>query len=162
PSTNDMVRTLCATGRAFLPGPQMANPVILNWDEGAAWAFGLHIRREGAFWLVSGKLTRGEESMPLLEPRFISSVGIFSFRDLLARFEPAESFPWIEMLRREGSIRVPHTSGEELVKELMSIRNCPSVDWPEELKFHELRLTPIPRATFSEPRGVWTAVNAPV
>ena len=162
PFVADLLKTLCETRRTFLPGPQMASPVILNWDGGAPWTFDLVIKRDQKGWQLSGRLKRGGETMTLLEPRFLTDSGILCVRDTLAQFDPGNSYSWIETLRKEGSIQVPHNRGEDLVKELMNIRNCPPVEWPDELKLEEVRVAPLPRATFVEPKGVWSAVNAPI
>ena len=162
PFVADLLQTLCETRRTFLPGPQMASPVILNWDGGEPWTFDMVVKRDQRGWQLAGRLRRGTESMTLLEPRFITDSGVLCVRDTLARFDPGQSYSWIETLRKEGSIQVPHDRGEELVKELMNIRNCPPIEWPDELKFEEVRVPPRPRATFQEPKGVWSAVNAPI
>jgi hypothetical protein len=161
-SAADLLATLCATERTFLPGPQMGSPVILGWDSGPPWMFDLVIKRTDKTWHLTGRLKRGAESMSLLEPRFLTDSGILCVRDLLARLDAGISFSWIDTLRKEGSIQVPLNRGDELVRELMGIRNCPPVEWPEELKFEEVRIPPQPRATFQEPKGVWSAVNAPL
>ena len=162
PFVAELLATLCATRRTFLPGPQMASPVILNWDAGEPWTFDLVIKRDQRGWQVAGRLKRGADSMTLLEPRFITDSGIFCVRDTLARFDAGGSYSWIETLRKEGSIQVPYNRGEDLVKELMNIRNCPPIEWPDELKVDEVRVAPLPRVTFQEPKGVWSAVNAPI
>jgi hypothetical protein len=162
PSTAEVLATLCATDRTFLPGPQMGSPVILSWDSGPAWTFDLVIKRGALNWQLSGRLKRGAESMTLLEPRFLSDSGILCVHDSLVRFDAGNSYSWIDTLRKEGSIQVPLNRGDDLVRELMGIRNCPPVEWPDELKFEEIRLPPQPRATFQEPKGVWSAINAPM
>ena len=162
PFVADLLATLCETRRTFLPGPQLANPVILNWDTGQPWTFDLVVKRDPKGWQLTGRLKRGDESMSLLEPRFIADSGIFCVRDTLARYDARGSYSWIETLRKEGSIQVPYNRGEDLVKELLSVRNCPPIEFPDELKVEEVHLAPQARATFQEPKGVWSAVNAPI
>ncbi|HEY3743843.1 MAG TPA: DEAD/DEAH box helicase, partial [Bryobacteraceae bacterium] len=163
PSSAELLATLCATGRTFLPGPQMASPIILTWDPGPPWTFDLVIKKEAKSWQISGRLKReGGESMTLLEPRFLTDSGVLCVRDTLVPFDAGGSYSWIDMLRKEGSIQVPLAKADELVRELMGIRNCPPIDWPEELKFEEIRIPPQPRATFLEPKGVWSALTAPL
>ena len=162
PHVAETLATLCETRRTFLPGPQMASPVNLNWDSGPPWTFDLVIKRDSKGWQLTGRLKRGDDAMSLLEPRFITDSGVLCVRDVLARFETGNSYSWIETLRKEGNIRVPYQRGEDLVKELMSIRNCPPVEWPDELKFEEIRMAPRPQVTFMESRIGWNPLTAPV
>ena len=162
PSTAELLETICGTGRTFLPGPQMASPVLLTWDSGPPWKFDLVIKRSAKGWELSGRLKRGDNTMTLLEPRFLTDSGILCVRDVLARVDAGSSYSWIETLRKEASITIPHNKGEELVRELMSVRNCPPIEWPDELKFEEVRITPQPRVTFLEHKHTWSPVTAPM
>ena len=162
PYASEMLAILCGTGRAFLSGPQTASPIILHWDTGEPWKFDLLVKRNAKGWELTGRLKRDGEAMTLLEPRFLTESGVFCVKDTLSRFEIGSAFSWVDMLRKEGSILVPAERGNELVKEMLSAGNCPPIEWPDELKFEELHVAPQPKVTFTEPKGVWSAVNAPI
>jgi superfamily II DNA or RNA helicase len=94
---------------------------------------------------VKGELRRGDERMPLEEPRLMVSGGLVVARGLVARLEDRGLFPWIAQLLATPVIRVPREEGEELLERLMKLPRVPALSLPTELALQEVRVAPRPR-----------------
>ena len=96
---------------------------------------------KGSHWVLSGRLRRGEELMPLSKPAVIVPGFVF-YEGRISRLNDAGAFGWIPSLRSLGSIPVPTTSTDEFLVQLFQMPQLPSLSLPEELRYEELRVPP--------------------
>lgn len=157
------------------------NEHLLAWDDGPPWRLALRLERvagggddpeaEGGVGRLTGSLVRprpgesaggdgtdaGEEpearSVPLEEPVLLLADGLAVFEDRLARLDARSEFPWIVMLRREGSIDVPEEDLPIALEELFRLPTVPSIDLPDDLPVAHERPTPQPRLSLVHPEG---------
>ncbi len=151
---------ICATGRCRL---RLDNSVPLEsmtplaWDNNDPWQFRLLILRRDSNWILSGQFRRGEEHLDLAEPTLFLEDGFLIARGFISRFEHGGASGWLQLLRKEGHVKVPLTQGNELVEEILSRPNPPSVDWPEELRFEHVESAPHPSLRIEQAaKRYWT------
>ena len=145
---------MCATGRCRLRNDwkdEFSEMAPLGWDDGEPWTFHLVIESAKDRYLVRGEILRGEERMPLEEPRVLLSEGYLIARGLISRLNHAGAFAWIVMLRKEKSISVPNNQGHALVGELFNSRHLPQIDLPEDLEVEQVAVSLQPCIRFMEP-----------
>jgi superfamily II DNA or RNA helicase len=137
---------LCATGRlSWLLDTSLSleesRPV--QWRD-ASWRFRLHVtaKAESSAWELHGEFTQGDRVAALQECTLVTQDGWLLVHDELARMESAEAWPWIELLRREGPIVIPHGERERLLKSLCALPGLPELKWPESWQLDAVCLTP--------------------
>lgn len=118
----------------------------LAWDAGAPWQFRLQLTRDDKKknWILSGRLTRDNETAELSEPVMLLNSGLVIFRDRLAQLNAGNDFSWIAALRGQGPLVVPFKQQNELVRQLWQLPNEPPLDWPEELRWEQVQTQPQP------------------
>ena len=137
---------LCATGRfRWLLDPSLsveeAHPV--TWS-GETWRFRLHVVPDAdhATWRLQGEFVLGDRSLPLSACTLVTQDGWLLAEDRLSRLEPREAWPWIDQLRKEGTIEVPFADRERLLKSLCAIPELPDLQLPEAWQCSPLRIPP--------------------
>ncbi|MCE9526519.1 MAG: DEAD/DEAH box helicase [Planctomycetales bacterium] len=158
---NSLLPRLCQSGRFLWALSADAGTIesdkLVSWDDGPAWRFRLVITTDEAAkeWIISGQLTRdGSEPLQLKDIALLVSDGLVLHEGKLARLDASAHFPWIVLLRKEGSVRVPFTERTELLKRLWRQGSLPEMELCESLRLPEQR--PAPRgvmriSTFKEP-----------
>jgi hypothetical protein len=150
---------MCATGRCRLRANSLTPleaMTPLAWDDGAPWEFKLIVEREKENWLVRGKLARGDESMDLAKPIIYLEDGYLIHRGLISQFDGGGAAAWLQLLLKQPHISVPADQGEDFVEEILKRPKPPRIDWPEELQFESVRMTPVPRVEIhEEQRAHW-------
>jgi hypothetical protein len=125
----------------------------LAWDGGEPWRFRLVVDKKDQKWVLRGVLKRGQEHLEVTEPSVLLESGLLIARGAMARFDGAESFPWIALLRKEKQIQAPLHHGEDLLAEIMQSPHLPEIEWPEELRVEEVTGLPRPHLKFIESKG---------
>ncbi|WP_435022533.1 SNF2-related protein (plasmid) [Tundrisphaera sp. TA3] len=154
---------LCPTGRCLA---RTADPNDglrpLLWDDAGPWEFWLKVApaATGKAYGLSGELRRGDESMALDAPRLLLSGGLVFWEDRVAPLRDFEAFDWIELLRRQGELPVPARQKDELIAELLRLPHQPRLDLPEDLRYEEVAIAPLPflKVKKREPRG-WSSAT---
>ena len=152
---------LCASGRFGwldedgLSSDDELHP--LSWDDGPSWKLRLDVRKtsDHRHWRIQGTLERGEQAEDLTSPLVLLAKGLVVFPDCVARFEASDGFPWVLMLRQSGPLLVPVKQEVELIEQLAQMPSLPAADWPDELRWEDERMAPLPRVSISKPKGGW-------
>ena len=146
-----VLRALCDSGRAFLhaAGGAGANHA-LHWDE-RPWSFRLEIvpDPEAPYpaYMLTGAFVRGSTRLGLNEPVMILGSGHLLTADIVSPLETAGSFWWAANLRRQGPLRIPREKADELLADVLSEPSLPPLDVPDELRFDEPDVEPVPVLT---------------
>ncbi|HYL78453.1 MAG TPA: DEAD/DEAH box helicase [Bryobacteraceae bacterium] len=151
---------LCATGRCvFRKGLDLPFEDLraLAWDDGAPWRFKLRVEQSKTMWIVRGFLLRGEETMELSEPDLLLDSGLLFAKGRVGPYEEGGAFPWIRFLRGQPEIEIPLKHGYEFVAEALNQAAFPPVDWPEGLRFEEIRNEPRSSLKLSRGGQTWQA-----
>jgi len=92
------------TGRCYLRPQNEPEALLLAWDDGEAWSFGLELgKAEDGQCALTGFFHRGEERMKLTAPVLVAP-GLLLTRDRVAQCAQEASFEWISALRKKCSI----------------------------------------------------------
>jgi len=143
---------LCATGRFCwlldnsLPLNE-ASPI--RWDE-RRWQFRLCIEEDAErhVWRIDGQLVQGDEVVSPREAVLLTADGLLLLPDRLARYNGAEHFGWIDVLRRSGAVEVPFDDRDRLLDAMWSMPDIPPVVLPDSLQVDQQRIAPKGRVTF--------------
>ncbi|QDT01613.1 DEAD/DEAH box helicase [Adhaeretor mobilis] len=153
---------LCATGRFgwFLGEQQEAEDAQpLTWDEGPAWQMRVRVNdvKQRKRWQLVGELFRtasdnaqkrgkGKQSKevttPLSQPVLLLTSGVAIFEDHVARFDGEFDARWLQLLRANSSVDIPHKDRQTLLAELWATRNPPEVVWPKGLQPQQKQVLP--------------------
>lgn len=141
---------LCATGRfgwVHGPGDDPAAATQLAWDDGEPWQLVLRIERhqDQRCGRITGRLERGHESCALSEPIALLASGAVVFPDTIARLNAEQDFPWVRLLRNEGTIEVPEAQIDRMLEELWNLPALPQIEVPPEWQLREIRVVPRPQ-----------------
>ncbi|MBI3651302.1 MAG: SNF2 helicase associated domain-containing protein [Acidobacteria bacterium] len=142
-----LIPMICRSGRAYLKyPPDTISAEALVWDEGEAWQFWVEVRPEAdaELYRLEGALRRGEEKRNLVEPALLLAGGLVFWPNCVARLDDHGAFSWIPLLRKEGTLSVPAAHRDELLAKILTMPKWPRLDLPEEIRFEETRLTPLP------------------
>jgi superfamily II DNA or RNA helicase len=163
PMLDSLVPLVCRTGHCVLrlsrEDPEL-HP--LAWDDGPPWELWLDVapNASGKEYVLTGSLRRDDQRLPLTEPVLLLDGGALFFRDRAARLEHFGAFKWINLLRQHGSLTVPAGHKEELLRELLKLRQLPRLDLPEEMRFEERQATPRPRLKVKPPqKNAWRSYD---
>ena len=145
---------MCQSGHCFLRSEHESEPRPIRWDAEGKWVFRLEISPDSvpAHFTVTGRLCRGEQSMPLSEAVLLTSGGLVFTAESVAQLEHHGAFAWIAMLRRDTRIVVPADRRGELFESLMLVPNPAILDLPAALKYEEVPVMPVPNLKLSRPR----------
>jgi hypothetical protein len=140
------MRLASRAGRCYVrsnTGSEVLTP--LAWDEGAAWQFGLEMRRSAKRgWEVVGVLRRGEERLDLSAPVLFTPGGLVFTDGRVAPLAEDTPFQWLLHLRKAGAIHAPEEEREQLLAALLTAPGLPPLEVPEELRYEEVTLQPRP------------------
>jgi superfamily II DNA or RNA helicase len=151
-----LVPLMCRTGRCRLRvEPSGTELAPLEWDTGKPWRFHVEVREDASGrYVVGGALRRDGERMDLSDPLLILADGFVFTRERAARLDDAGAFPWMQELRRLGSLPVSRAQGAELLAAIVRMPRVPPLDLPDELRYEEVSVTPRPRLSVrSAPPG---------
>lgn len=152
---------LCATGRFAVSnnmyGPEAGSLQLLSWDDGPAWKAKLCVEKmpDGKLWTLSGRLQREGDVVALKDPLALSSAGYVVFSDRMARFEHMHDLGLLETLRVDGPLQVPLQDVPQFVETMALLPQALAIDWPDELRWEEVRATPLPQLTLSKSKNKW-------
>lgn len=146
-------------GKDVRPG----NQERLRWDEGPPWRLALRLEKRADAtpdtYRLTGELIRPApadsdgppERVELQTPTLLLAEGLAVSGDRLARLDAQAEFPWIVLLRREGSIDIPAEDLPAALEELFRLPAVPSVDLPDDLPIEHQRPEPQPRLSLWAP-----------
>ena len=159
PAIQDVLLSMmCRTGRCHvLPDPGAGLGPPLAWDDGPPWTFRIEITADadGAHYVLTGALARGDERMPLDVPLLVLGSGLVFTRERIARLDDGGAFAWVLHLRRHGTIRVAVAQGDELLEAVLRLPGVPALELPAALNFDEVRAVPRPRVTVRQAPRDW-------
>ena len=95
-------------------------------------------------WVLAGNLQRNTRTMLLSEPTLIVP-GLVFWEGRFSRLDTTNSFPWVPVLRRVGTIEVPIKLADEFLGQLLQMPHLPKLDLPEELHYTEEVVLPRPK-----------------
>src|ERR1041385_2824934 len=135
---------MSATGRLRLrPSTGSMDLQPVTWDEGEAWRLWLEVRQDDRDqWKITGSLRRGEERMELAEPLLILEGVFLIARGSVARFDAANTFPWVAQLRNLKNIPFPDRARDTVLAGLLDCAVVPPMEVDEALRFQERRVEP--------------------
>jgi superfamily II DNA or RNA helicase len=178
PLYETVLTRLVATGRlSWWEGDdgRPENEHLLVWDDGPAWRLALHLERgdsagtDPGMGRLTGSLVRRaaetpetpddrpdgdaspHEHLPLDRPVLLLADGLAVLEDRLSRLDARAEFPWIVMLRREGSIDIPEEDLPVALEELFRLPAVPSIELPDDLPVDHDRPAPRPRLSLVHP-----------
>jgi superfamily II DNA or RNA helicase len=123
----------------------------LRLDEEDPLKLVLSVTKRGAYFDLDGFLVRKGERIPIVEPALCLRTGWVVFDDRIVRLEATDHFDWIAKLRNTGFYSIPEQDGDELVEALAVLPNCPPIEWPEELRWKQEKVTGSPIVVFTAP-----------
>lgn len=136
---------LCQTGRCFIRSSNRSDLDLLHYDNGPAWEFSLEIKERSNDYQIVGVLKRADIRRELSEFLLLLSCGLVFFSDSVAHLNDHQSFPWINMLRKEGPLTIPRTEIDDFLNNLLIMKVQPPFELPEHLKFEQCDGSPQPR-----------------
>jgi superfamily II DNA or RNA helicase len=149
---------LCATGRCRLrldDNVPFENQTVLAWDDGPPWQFHLRVEQKDKNWVMRGYLKRDGEEMDLNTPHVLLDDGLLFANGKVGLFEHGGAFAWIVHLRQKPEIDVPSKQGFDFVTEMLNRPVLPPVQWPEGLRFDEVRNEPRPALKLEKQKVGW-------
>ncbi|HEY2384064.1 MAG TPA: DEAD/DEAH box helicase [Terriglobia bacterium] len=150
---------LCATGRFFLRTTDAPDDYkILEWDGGGPYVFRMNIVRDDdpGQYRITACLKRGEENVPLAEPVLLVP-GLAFFKNRIAGFDEARAFEWVELLRKDGALKIPVEQRNEFIAELAKFREMPPLEFPDDLRIEPRSFSGPPRVTIRAKKERWNA-----
>ena len=163
---------LCESGRAFLYAADRPEAYHkLAWDA-RPWTFRLEIVPDPdapyPAYALTGAFVRGDARLGLTEPSLILGSGyLITGSGFIARssgsfgpphagdeagpcvspLETPGGFWWAANLRKYGPMRIPREKADEVLAEVLSEPALPPLDVPDELRFDEPDVAPVPVLT---------------
>jgi len=119
-------------------------PFAIAWDDGPSWTFRVAIVSDPAAsrYRIAGSLERDGEVLPL--ERVDAIIGDVLFTGGRAsRFESGGHESWLQVLRANGTIEVPHADGDRFRQALLRAPMA-NIALPEELGWTVVDTTPAP------------------
>ena len=150
---------LCRTGRfvwqwdSTLPAEEAAR---IEWDDAEPWRFRLLVEDDSSrkLWRLSGRLYRGEQTVPMHDAVLLMATGIVLFTGKLARLEVERGdFGWIVGLQAQSTIEVTHADRDKLLDALYSLPQFPEVELPAALQVEAVQVRPQGRLEIKSPEG---------
>src|SRR5580700_7668404 len=134
------------TGRCYSRNSRDADDlVLLTWDGGGPWEFGIEMRRSRKGWALAGVLRRGEERMDLASATLVTPGGLVLTRGRIAPLAEDAPYQWISRLRSPaGKIEAEEKDADEFLATLLCSPGLPELDVPEELRYEETTVQPRP------------------
>ncbi len=150
-----VIPMIVRTGRARLRVLDMGEIWLpLEWDEGEPYEFWLktELSEDKKYYLVMGELRRGDENLSLNTPTLLIDDGLLFTKEKAARFDAANAFNWVVLMRKQKMLAVPASHRDELLGEILKSPQLPRLDLPEEMRYEETVATPRRRLTIREPQ----------
>ncbi|MBP1636928.1 MAG: helicase, partial [Acidobacteria bacterium] len=98
-------------------------------------------------YLLTGAFVRGTARLGLNEPAAILGSGHLFTAHAVSPLDAPGSFWWAANLRRQGPMRIPRERADELLADVLSEPALPPLDVPDELRFDEPDVAPVPVLT---------------
>ena len=148
-----LVARMCQTGRCGLRMDDESDARPVAWDDEGAWELWMVARKDeqGASYVLSAELRRGEQRMPLSEPALLVRGGLVFGDDRVAPMDDGGAFPWVVTFREKPQLVIPAADREELLRQVLTMPRLPRLELPEDLKVQEVTHTPIPRLHVRKP-----------
>lgn len=96
-------------------------------------------------YVIKGEFHRPGEIIPLDQAMLVSASGVLLLPDRLCAHDSTDKLGWIEVLRKENTIRIPFADGDEAMESLWKENAVPEVELPEELRWERIQGEPKPR-----------------
>ncbi|HUQ81263.1 MAG TPA: SNF2-related protein, partial [Gemmatimonadaceae bacterium] len=150
PAFSTTLRLMCESGRCRVSLNGEAEPAPLEWDHGAPWDLRVDIvplngdsPNGGHALRMQGWLRRGDERLALTDAAILAP-GLVIAHGVAAPVRDGGNHTLIVALADEGSIEVPAVEVDELLRELHTLPNVPTLDLPETLGIREESPDPRP------------------
>ncbi len=103
------------------------------------WMFNLEATKVKTNYQLDGFLVRNDQKIPITTPLSVYSGGIIIWKDFsFAYVKNLDSFPWIAILAKEGSITIPKKEQEAFLNSLHSIPLDTTIHLPPELQLKKV------------------------
>ena len=164
------LRLMCETGRCRVSLQGESDPHPLTWDHGDPWELRVDVAPlspavpggspNGAHSLrVQGWLRRGDERLSLSDAALLAP-GLVIAHGVASRVRDDVSHALVVALADEGSIEVPATEVDDLLRELHTLPAVPAIELPETIGIRQEEPTPTPRIRLlPEPTVAWAAAK---
>jgi superfamily II DNA or RNA helicase len=149
---------MCQTRRCLLqwatPGEENLSD-CLWWDDGPPWQFRLALQAAADdAWRLTGYFIRPRDRLEFEQAVVVSKAGLLVTSTAISRLHIDPSLTWIELLRTHDIVVRQEEAGQFL-EEFVSQPFVPDIDWPEDLKPHEIRPDPFPIVRIAESKYSW-------
>jgi superfamily II DNA or RNA helicase len=149
---------MCQTRRCLLqwetPGEENLSECLL-WDDGPPWKFRLAFQETtGGAWRLTGYFVRSRDRLEFEQAVVVSKAGLLVTSTAISRLHVDSSLSWIELLRSHAIV-VRKEEGERFLQEFVSQPFVPDIDWPEDLRPHEIRPEPSPIVRIADSTYSW-------
>ena len=147
-----LLERMCRTGRCLLSPTYGQGPVTLRWDAGPAWELRLvieELRPDGALQLQI-RLVRGEESIPLNDPRLRIGNSVVLIDDAAAPARWAGE-GWIDLGTTGEPIEIPSEDQDAFLEKILLLPGGPGLDLPPSLRVKITEPDPVPLLTVDDP-----------
>ena len=109
--------------------------------------------------MLTGAFVRDTTRLGLNEPALILGSGFIVTAHTVSPLETPGGFWWAANLRRHGPMRIPREKADEVLAEVLSEPALPPLDVPDELRFDEPDVAPVPVLTLRPNRPRVDAVR---
>ena len=153
PMREMLLPLMCRTGACFLRRSGEP-PIQLSWDAGEPWELCLEVRRaedDARCWELRGALRRAQASIDVVEPELVMPGGHVFLEGQVSELRDFDAFAWIDLLRQQGSLRIPVAEEEALLEKLFRMRRTPLLDLPPSLTVDDVGLAPRPVLRIDSP-----------
>ncbi len=148
---------ICATGRCHLQlSASDRQRKAAGWDAGEPWRLELRVHRdETGAGILSGALSRDDETMALSTPLVLHPSGVLYVDDTFARFDHGGAFMIAATLRAVP--RVPLAEGElpDLLETLYALPHPPVIALPDDISIAEQQGSPRPWLSITPDPSPW-------
>lgn len=119
-------------------------PQAISWDDGPAWTFRVTIENDAAAskYRIAGSIERDGEVLPLERVEAIMADILFT-AGRASRFDSRGHASWLQVLRANGTIEVPHSDADRFRQALLRAPMA-NIALPEELGWTVVDAKPVP------------------
>ncbi len=150
------IAAMCDTGRCRVRVSGTAWPAnAARWDDDP-WRLALTVEpSRGGSYTLTGRLTRGERTMPIAAPALLHPSGVLYIKNTLAPFDHGGAYGLALTLRHVP--RVPLAEGElgELLAMLYAMPRGPAVTLPPDVSIDDRRTGPSPWISIAQDLSAW-------
>ncbi len=118
----------------------------LRWQTTDPYEFWLDVTKQEDHYQVTGSIRRTSDQaeIALSQVILITPEGLLFSADTVSQLANPEATKWLNSLRQTNGFRVPVEQGLEFLESLLQIAHTPKLNLPEELRFEEITVPPLP------------------